>query len=54
MTLDALSISPDFVLGAITGGFTTLATWQFSTSAKVNMLMGRFDEHCRGHKNEVR
>ena len=54
MTLDALSISPDFALGAITGGFTTLATWQFSTSAKVNMLMGRFDEHCRGHKNEVR
>ena len=48
-----IEISSEFAVGAITGGFATLATWQFSTSAKVNMLMGRFDEHCRSHKNEV-
>jgi hypothetical protein len=36
-----IEISTEFAAGAITGGFATLATWQFSTSAKLNELIGR-------------
>ena len=45
-----IEISTEFAAGAITGGFATLATWQFSTSAKLNELLGKFEEHIRWHK----
>ena len=45
-----IEISIEFAAGAITGGFATLATWQFSTSAKLNELFGKFEEHIRWHK----
>ena len=44
-----IEISTEFAAGAITGGFATLATWQFSTSAKLNELFGKFEEHVRSH-----
>jgi len=51
MTVEVLTISPDFAFGAICGGFATLATWQFSTSAKLNELIGKFEEHIRRHNS---
>ena len=47
-----IEISTEFAAGAITGGFATLATWQFSTSAKLNELIGKFDEHIRWHEDD--
>ena len=47
-----IEISTEFAAGAITGGFATLATWQFSTSAKLNELIGKFEEHIRWHAND--
>jgi hypothetical protein len=52
MTVEALSISPDFAFGAISGGFATLTTWQLSTTAKLNELIGKFEEHVRWHEDE--
>ena len=52
MMIEVLTISPDFAFGAICGGFVTLATWQFSTSAKLNELIGKFEEHVRWHEND--
>lgn len=51
MTIEALSLSPDFAAGAITGGFATLTTWQLSTTAKLNELIGKFEEHMRWHED---
>ena len=47
-----IEISTEFAAGAITGGFATLATWQLSTSAKLNELIGKFEEHVRRHKDD--
>ena len=47
-----IEISPDFALGAITGGFAILTTWQMSTTAKVSVLIGKFEEHVRRHKDD--
>ena len=47
-----IEISTEFAVGAISGGFATLATWQFSTSAKLNELVGKFEEHIRRHKDD--
>lgn len=52
MISEALSISPDFAAGAITGGFATLATWQLSTTTKLNILIGKFEEHVRRSSND--
>lgn len=46
-----IEISTEFAAGAITGGFATLATWQLSTTAKVNELIGKFKEHVRRHND---
>ena len=52
MTIETLSITPDFAFGAICGGFATLATWQLSTTAKLNELIGKFQEHIRWHEDD--
>ena len=44
-----IEISTEFTAGAITGGFATLATWQLSTTAKLNELIGKFEEHVKYH-----
>lgn len=47
-----IEISTEFAAGAITGGFATLTTWQLSTTAKLNELIGKFDEHIRWHEDD--
>jgi len=47
-----IEISTEFAAGAITGGFATLTTWQLSTTAKLNELIGKFEEHIRWHEDD--
>lgn len=47
-----IEISTEFAAGAIFGGFATLTTWQLSTTAKLNELIGKFEEHVRSHTND--